>query len=157
MNKILTLFLCICFLCLGFETLQAQVAKKEEKKAPEKEILSDLQAKPSLYSPAGRRDPFKDLLGGREVTKEKTIAGGVPELSVDEVNLIGIVKAKGKFTAIINSPQGFPYFIKEGEKFADGFVLSIQETQVVFRKISDRGIPLSKPKDIIKEIYPEEH
>ena len=156
MKKIVALFLSFSLLCLGFGLLQAQV-KKEEKKEPEKkEIAADLQAKTVGYSPAGRRDPFKDLLGRGEVDKAKPVATGVPDLSIDDVNLIGIVKARGKFTAIISSPQGFPYFVKEGEKFADGFVLSIQESQVVFRKTHDRGMRLLEPKDVIKEIYPEE-
>ncbi len=82
--------------------------------------------------------------------------GGVPQLFIDDINLIGIVKNKGRLTAIINGPQGFPYFIKVGDKFSDGYVISITETQIVFRKVSDRGIPLMRPRDIVKEINPQE-
>ncbi len=52
-------------------------------------------------------------------------------------------------------PQGFPMFAKVGDKFADGYVLSISETQVVLRKTHERGIPLMRPRDIIKEITEE--
>jgi len=34
--------------------------------------------------------------------------------------------------------------------------MSVTSTQVVFRKTKDRGVPLAKPKDVIKEISPEE-
>ncbi|MFB0564893.1 MAG: hypothetical protein ACETWK_04360 [Candidatus Aminicenantaceae bacterium] len=109
----------------------------------------------STYNPAGRRDPFRDLLSGREIAEKVAVEGKIT-LSVDDIVLIGISKARGKFIAIINGPQGFPYFIKENDKFANGFVLSIKEFQVTFRKIKERGIPLRKPKDIIKVLHPEE-
>jgi Tfp pilus assembly protein PilP len=112
-------------------------------------------SKPPLYNPAGRRDPFKDLLAGKEF-KEKTAAGEVSELAIDDLVLKGIVKARGKLTAIISSPQGFPLFVHTGTRFADGYILSITETQVVFRKVNERGIPLMRPKDIVKEIAAEE-
>lgn len=122
---------------------------------PEKEILSDLQSNLPTYDPAGRRDPFKNLLAGKDI-KEKTPGGGALQLSTDDVNLIGIVKYKKKFTAILSGPQGFPYYFEVGDKLADGFILAINESQVIFRKINERGIPLTKPKDIVKEINPEE-
>jgi Tfp pilus assembly protein PilP len=107
------------------------------------------------YSPAGRRDPFKNLLGGKDI-KGRSAVGGIPQLSIDDTTLVGIVKTKQKLTAIVSGPQGFPYFIKAGDKFADGYVLAINDYQVVFRKTNERGIPLMRPKDIIKEINPEE-
>ena len=109
----------------------------------------------STYDPAGRRDPFRNLLAGKDV-KDKSAPGGIPQLTIEDTNLVGIVKAKGKLTAIVSGPQGFPFFIQAGDKFANGYVLSINESQVVFRKTNERGIPLMRPKDIIKEIVPEE-
>jgi Tfp pilus assembly protein PilP len=105
------------------------------------------------YSPAGRRDPFKNLLAGRDL-KEK-VAIGENQMFIDDLVLFGIVKNKNVYTAMIGQPQGFPMFAKVGDKFADGYVLSITETQVVLRKTHDRGIPLIRPRDIIKEITEE--
>jgi hypothetical protein len=109
----------------------------------------------AAYNPAGRRDPFKNLLAGKEV-KDKSALGGIANLYIDDINLVGIVKTKNKLTAIASGPQGFPYFLKVGDKLSDGYVLSIQERQVVFRKTNERGIPMMRAKDIIKEINPEE-
>ncbi len=108
---------------------------------------------PFTYNPEGRRDPFKDLLAGRDL-REKT-AIGEPQVLIDDLILFGIVKNKKIFTAIIGMPQGFPMFAKVGDKFTDGYVLSINETQVVLRKTHERGIPLIRPRDIIKEITEE--
>jgi hypothetical protein len=107
------------------------------------------------YDPAGRRDPFRDLLGGQDVEGTPG-AEGITTMAIDDVVLIGIMEIQGKLNAVINGPQGFPFTIKTGDKFADGFVLSIHESKVVFRKTRERGVPLYKPKDVVKEINPEE-
>jgi Tfp pilus assembly protein PilP len=105
------------------------------------------------YNPEGRRDPFKDLLTGRDL-REKT-ATGEPQVFIDDLILFGIVKNKNTYTAMIGMPQGFPMFVRVGDKFTDGYVLSITESQVVLRKTHERGIPLIRPRDIIKEITEE--
>ncbi|MFW6160030.1 MAG: hypothetical protein ACOC57_02690 [Acidobacteriota bacterium] len=113
------------------------------------------EAGKQIYEPEGRRDPFRDLLAGRDI-REKTAITGTHQMSIDDTVLIGIVKARGEYTAIINGPQEFPYYIKSGDQFEDGFVLSIEESKVVFRKTRERDIPLMRPKDITKEINPQE-
>jgi Tfp pilus assembly protein PilP len=108
-----------------------------------------------VYVPGNRRDPFRDLLAGRDIP-DKSAGTGIGQMSVADVSLIGIVKHGDRLTAIITAPHGFPYFIKGGDKFADGHVLSINIDRVVFRQTRERGIPLLRPKDIVKEINPEE-
>lgn len=143
---------------LSFSLASAQSAKQAAKPEAKPELKAEIQKEtppPANYDPAGRRDPFKDLLGGKEI-KEKTVSGGLADLAIDDISLIGVVKMKGQYEAIISVTEGFPISIKEGDKFSDGYVLSVAATQVVFRKTKDRGVPLSKPKDIIKEISTEE-
>jgi hypothetical protein len=86
--------------------------------------------------------------------REKT-ATGEPQAFIDDLILFGIVKNKTTYTAMIGMPQGFPMFVKVGDKFTDGFVLSITESQVILRKTYDRGIPLIRPRDIVKVITEE--
>ena len=108
------------------------------------------------YDSGGRRDPFKDLFGGKTLREKKAI-GGLPDLAIEDITIMGIVKSKDVFEAIISLTDGFPLTVREGARLADGFVLSIKESQVVFRKTLDnKGIPLAKPRDIIKEIMQEE-
>lgn len=152
MKKSVTVIILACFFTISASPLPSQ----EEKKTTSTTVEAQKQEEHLFsYNPRGRRDPFRNLLRGRDV-KEKALVGGIPQMSIDDINLIGIVEAKGEYTAIINGPQGFPYFIKVGQIFADGFVLSIKEFQVVFRKTKERGIPLRRPTDIVKEIKPEE-
>jgi Tfp pilus assembly protein PilP len=105
------------------------------------------------YNPAGRRDPFKNLLSGRDMREKSAL--GEAQMFIDDLVLFGIVKNKNVYTALIGMPQGFPTFAKVGDKFTDGYVLSINATQVVLRKTTERGIPLIRPRDIIKEITEE--
>ncbi len=108
------------------------------------------------YNPGGRRDPFKDLFGGTTIREKKAI-GGLSDLFIEDVTIMGIVKARGKYEAIIGLGAGFPLTLHEGDRLADGFVLSIGDSQIVFRRTLDnRGVPLAKPRDIIKEIISEE-
>ncbi|MGB8953139.1 MAG: hypothetical protein WCC06_10820 [Candidatus Aminicenantales bacterium] len=123
-----------------------RLVSQEEKKT---------SAKETTYDSAGRRDPFKNLLGGKEVS-EKTAIEGLTDLYIEDIQLIGIIQSKGKLEAIVSIIKGLPLTLKEGDKLADGYVLSIQETQVTFRKLSDKGIPLMRPRDVIREISFEE-
>ena len=149
MKRIILFFTCFSLL-LGVSSPFFQEKEVQETIAPQ------VEKEPSpTYNPAGRRDPFRDLLGGRDV-RTPTYVDGVPQIYIDDVVLIGIVKARGILTAIINDGQDFPYYIKDGEKFADGFVHLIEESRVIFRKTHERGIPLREPQDVIKEIYPQE-
>lgn len=118
---------------------------------PEKKLAPPIFS----YNPEGRRDPFKDLFGGKEIRDKKAV-NGLADMDIDEITLMGIVKSKDRLEAIISFSDGFPMTLREGQKLADGYVLSIEPDRVIFRKTSDRGIPLAKPKDVIKEITPEE-
>lgn len=128
---------------------------QEAAKTGQEEARPGLRSQIPSYESAGRRDPFKNLLAGKEI-KEKTQAGATPQLYIDDITLIGIVKYKKKYTAVLSGPQGFPYYFEVGDKLSDGFILAINENEVVFRKTNERGIPLTRPKDIVKEIKPEE-
>ena len=139
----------------GAQPKPAQAKTTPEVQAePEKEAPYKLEPRPPSYDPAGRRDPYKDLLGGSQ-SMERAGAEG-PGMSLDELRLVGIAKFRGKMYALVTGPQSFPYRIKEGDKFSDGFVLKITADNITFRKTSEKGVRLPNPKDIIKDLVPEE-
>lgn len=141
----------LCIVLAGLAPLLAQ----ETAPPPPPEATPALTVQTGFtYNPEGRRDPFRDLLAGRDF-KERTALGD-EQMFIDDLVLFGIVKNKDVYTALIGLPQGFPMFAKAGDKFADGYVLSINDTQVVLRKTHDRGIPLMRPRDVIKEITEEQ-
>jgi Tfp pilus assembly protein PilP len=114
-----------------------------------------LQAPAISYDAAGRRDPFRDLLGGQAI-KESHASGDPAGMAVEEIQIVGVIKAKGAFRALIAVTDGFPLTAREGDRFADGYILSIREGEVVFRKTHERGVPLTRPKDIVRDITSEE-
>lgn len=139
-------------LALGILLPVSLFAQTEQAAPPVEEKPSLKAPAPFTFNPAGRRDPFKDLLGGTSV-KDKTSEG---QVSVEDLIVIGVIKSKKGFTAIVGTNQGFPSFVNVGDKFSDGYVLRINENQVVFRKTHERGAPLMRPRDIVREITPEE-
>ncbi len=145
----------IVIFLLGLLTAFSSSTGQEQRKEPPDLALTSPPLQLPMYSPEGRRDPFKNILAGKEI-KGKTTPSGTPQLYIDDLNLIGIVKHKNQYQAIFSSPHGFPLYFRVGDRISDGFILSISESQVVFRKTNERGLPLMRPKDIIKEIKPEE-
>jgi Tfp pilus assembly protein PilP len=151
MKKTVMILLALALVLWNFQPLTAQ---EENQQTPERTPVEIFEKKAPTYDSEGRRDPFKDLLAGSEV--EERGEEGIASYMIDDIVLIGIVKIKSKYIAIINGPQGFPYQIKVGDKFVNGFVLTIDDGKVVFRQTEDRGVPLTRPRDITKEINPEE-
>jgi Tfp pilus assembly protein PilP len=143
----------ILFLCITFAGLASLLAQETTAPPPPENVPALTVQTGFTYNPQGRRDPFKNLLAGRDMREKAAV--GENQMFIDDLVLSGIVKNKNVFTALIGMPQGFPMFAKVGDKFADGYVLSISETQVVLRKTHERGIPLVRPRDIIKEITEE--
>jgi Tfp pilus assembly protein PilP len=152
MRKKVILILMVGLLCMGTHPLLSQSQDQSSSQETETQII---QTRGPTYDPGDRRDPFRNLLVGQEAT-ERGLERGIQNIPIDDVVLIGIAKSKGVLEAIINDSQGYPYFVKKGDTFEDGFVLSVDNSRVVFRKTQERGIPLMKPKDIVKEIKIEE-
>ncbi len=147
-NVILSLLIMMCLCIPSQAQTQEQTAQDQViPEIPRKTILT--------YDRAGRRDPFRDLLEGRDVQDESDAEDG-PRMTIADVILIGIIEMEGGFTAIVNGPQGFPYYLKKGDRLADGYILSIEANKAIFRQTRSRGISLFKARNITKEINPEE-
>ena len=147
MKRTATIFVCLGLFLGGLPPLMAQ----DTTSPPQEENVQSTARRRPAYTPGDRRDPFRNLLGGREIQRTGA-AEGIPQIYIDDILLVGIVKRQDKYTAIINDKENFPYYINVGDKFADGFVQSIEYTKVIFRKTHERGVPLRRVKDITKEI-----
>jgi|Deesub1362B_J571_1020462.scaffolds.fasta_scaffold00300_10 Tfp pilus assembly protein PilP len=142
MRKLFIILLISITMVVNFSIPQEKPSTKEKEEIKTKKIF---------YHPAGRRDPFRDLLTG-QVLEEKPRKPGKEGLSVEEIILVGITKVRGKYIAVVNGPDGFPYFIKKGDRFYDGYVLSIDENKIILRKKLPRPIGGKIYKDIIKKL-----
>jgi len=148
------------FLCFCFQFTASQEKKQEEKTDLKTEITTEIPKTTSpVYNPEGRRDPFRELVsaGRGEGRRTTTAALGQPQISqprvsIENMRLVGIIKVGKEYTAIMSGAQEFPLYIKVGHRFSDGYVLSISESKLVFRKLREGGVPLVKPRDIVKEL-----
>jgi len=158
MKKIIMVIIMTGLIFPVFQLSQAQQTENNQQaeiNQPKKTTTDILGKKMFIYNSEGRRDPFKDLLAGRDVS-EAVKKEGISQMMISDIVLIGIAKVKDNFIAIINGPLGFPLQLRVGVKIADGFVLSISDSKVVFRKTKESGVPMFRSKDITKEINPEE-
>jgi len=160
MKRIMTVILLAGFLCLCSQSAASQEQKQEEKKEQKTEISTEIpQLSLPVYNPGGRRDPFRNLMvkttgTGTETKTEAATAETVSQApsSFESMRLIGIIKSGRQYTAIMVGEQEFPLYLRVGHKFPDGFILSIDDSKVVFRRLREGGAPLAKPRDIVKEL-----
>ena len=87
------------------------------------------------YMVEGRRDPFKSLLLG---LKEKKSSGLTPlqQRSLSELKVIGIMWEDHGHTAMIETPDGKGYWVKEGALVGPdgGFIQKITEDSIVIEE-----------------------
>ena len=87
------------------------------------------------YIVEGRRDPFKSLLLG---LKEKKSSGLTPlqQRSLSELKVIGIMWEDHGHTAMIETPDGKGYLVKEGALIGPdgGFIQKITEDSILIEE-----------------------
>ena len=108
------------------------------------------------YNPQNRRDPFYDLLKGLKAAKKK-VQKGVKPFYITEIQLTGIIGFKGSYAAMVVTPEGDAYSIREGDKLMDGVVEKVGPDYVKFIQILKSPIMLKKTREIIKRINIDEN
>ena len=115
--------------------------------APAEQIFS--------YDPEDRRDPFLSLLhrgtDTRNVTARPT---GLAGLLIADATVRGIVRDKGGFIAMIQSPDNKTYIVRPGDRLFDGTVKSIVADKVVFSQDVTDPLSLVKQREIPKAVRP---
>lgn len=105
------------------------------------------------YDPEGRRDPFLSLLGrGDDPASAGSRPAGVPGLLIADVTVKGILRARGGFVAMIQSPDSKTYIVRPGDRLFDGSVKSIVHDKVVFSQDVNDPLSLVKQREIPKPV-----
>lgn len=94
------------------------------------------------YDPAGRRDPFRSLLGGRPPEELGGRPPGLPGMGVEEVRLLGIMKLPEGFVAMVQGTDSLSYMIRPGTALYDGSVERIEPGRVIFK------LPVADPRSL---------
>jgi Tfp pilus assembly protein PilP len=106
------------------------------------------------YDPAGRRDPFLDLLSaGSEPRLVSSRRGeGVAGLSVGDISVRGLMQSRGGFYAMVQGPDGKTYMMHPGDKLLDGTVKTVNaEGLVIVQEVND-PLSLVKQREISKRL-----
>lgn len=118
----------------------------------------DLPAPPAdfEYTPQGRRDPFVSLVArgndgrGDEGEATKKRAEGVPGMLTDELNIRGIVLARGEWVAMVAGADKKVYTVRSGDKIADGVIRQITQNSVVILQEVNNPLSLDKQREVRK-------
>ena len=109
-----------------------------------------------IYKPMGRRDPFWDLLRGKNIKNSREAIEGIGGLMIDELDLEGTVLSEQKYKALLKGPDGLPYIVTVGQKVYDGEIIRIDRYSVVFKKILTVALGGKKENIIEKRLNPDE-
>lgn len=123
-------------LLLGWATVG--VAQESGQEAPAPKVPGDQEpAASATGSQRGRRDPFEPLVrrgGGPGQGQPRVLPAGVAGVEVATLKLDGVVKSPGGMVAVISTPQGRVYFVREGQRLYDGIVERITLDGIVLRE-----------------------
>lgn len=109
------------------------------------------------YRTEGRRDPFKSLLLG---IKEKKTAGLTPlqQRSLGELRVIGIIWGAQDYMAMIETPDGKGFLIREGTLIGPegGVVNKITEDSIIIEEIYTDYYGRKRPKKTVLRLHAKE-
>jgi type IV pilus assembly protein PilP len=94
------------------------------------------------YDPAGRRDPFRSLLGGRPPEEMGGRPPGLRGMGVEEVRLLGVMRLPEGYVAMVQGTDSLSYMIRPGTALYDGSVERIESGRVVFK------MPVADPRSL---------
>lgn len=103
------------------------------------------------YDPAGRRDPFVNLLGsGLEQRSMLRKGDGPAAMAAADISLNGILQSRGHFVAMIKGPDNRTYIVHKGDKLLDGTITTITaQGLVVLQEVND-PLSLVKQREVRK-------
>lgn len=106
------------------------------------------------YDPAGRRDPFRNLLAiGIDPAAKGYRPPGLQGLSVNELSVRGVIeKLDGGYVAMVQGPDNKTYSIHPGDRLLDGLVRAVNaEGLVIVQEVND-PLSLVKQREVSKKL-----
>lgn len=106
------------------------------------------------YDPAGRRDPFRSLLGGFEDADEavEERPPGLPGMLVEELRVEGIIQTPSGIIAFVQGRDNYSYIIRPGTKLYNGEVKEILPDRVVFKQQVNDPKQIRPFEEVVREL-----
>ncbi len=151
-----TLSLAMFLLLIGIPVLAQQQEKADTAKDASLNIEGEYK-----YNPKSNRDPFVSPFDLERLKGTKNRRPGIQGMAINEIVIQGLIKSdKRGYEALVLGSDNKIYWIKPGDEFFDGRVLSIgvsvdkktgkQVEKVVFRQDIDDPSQLLPYRDITK-------
>lgn len=103
------------------------------------------------YEPAGRRDPFLNLLNSGGDPRPASRSGEGPAgMTVAEISVRGVMQSRGALVAIVMGPDKKTYVVHQGDKFLDGTIKSITPQGLIILQEVNDPLSLVKQREVRK-------
>ncbi len=104
------------------------------------------------YDPAGRRDPFLNLVSAANDARNQKAKGdaGAAGMSVAEISVRGILQSRGKLVAMVAGPDNKTYIVHQGDKLADGAIRMITPQGLVIDQEVNDPLSVVKQREVRK-------
>ena len=138
--------------------LKAKSPAGHKKSQPKQEIAVENQKKPaeakSQPKPinlAGRRDPFVSPVVNRSMLGSGC-SSGKRCLTIDQINLKGVVKADTGMIAVVVNTLNKAYFLRENDPVFNGYVVRITGDSIIFKETVQDRLGKSFTREVTKKI-----
>jgi Tfp pilus assembly protein PilP len=103
------------------------------------------------YDPAGRRDPFLNLLGtGTEARQVSKKGEGPSGMTVAELSVRGVMPSRNGLIAMVQGPDNKTYIVHPGDKLLDGAIKSITPQGLVIEQAVNDPLSVVKQREVRK-------
>jgi hypothetical protein len=108
------------------------------------------------YDPGSRRDPFRSLYETRVEDSERP--PGIEGMSLDEIDLTGIVENPGGDVAYFTGSDNKGYFLRVGQRVYKATMISIDPGtgSVIFREQVEDPRQIKPYRDVVRKLVPSE-
>jgi Tfp pilus assembly protein PilP len=132
----------------GHKSAQPKQQIAVENQAKPAETKNDL---PKHINIAGRRDPFVSPVVNRSMLGSGC-STGKRCLTIDQVNLKGVVKADTGMIAVVVNTVNKAYFLRENDPVFNGYVVKITGDSIIFKETVQDRLGKSFTREVTKKI-----
>jgi Tfp pilus assembly protein PilP len=125
---------------------------------PKQQIAVENQKKPAQAKSeqkrinlAGRRDPFVSPVVNRSMLGSGC-SSGKRCLTIDQINLKGVVKADTGMIAVVVNTLNKAYFLRENDPVFNGYVVRITGDSIIFKETVQDRLGKSFTREVTKKI-----
>jgi type IV pilus assembly protein PilP len=99
------------------------------------------------YDPAGRRDPFTNLLGGGNGPTSRK-GEGPSGIAVAEISVRGVMQSRSGLIAMVQGPDNKTYIVHQGDRLLDGSIKTITAQGLIIEQEVNDPLSVVKQREV---------